>query len=88
MKNNIREILDETNINIVDELNILEYIDELEKIKEDSLDKLDELENKIYKAIEYIHNNQIVFELSDRKGIQKWFDKFYKELLDILRGRR
>lgn len=42
---------------------------------------------RIDKAIEYIHNHQIVFELSDRKGIQKWFDEFYKDLLNILRGK-
>lgn len=77
MKNNIREILDETNINIVDELNILEYIDELEKIKEDSLDKLDDLENKIYKAIEYI--NSKMYE--DYNYCQS-----EDELLNILRG--
>ena len=43
MKNNIREILDKTNISIVDEINIIEYIDELE--------------NKINKTIEYIKAN-------------------------------
>lgn len=43
MKNNIREILDKTDINVLDEINILEYIDELE--------------NKIDEAIEYIKAN-------------------------------
>lgn len=83
MKNNIREILDETNINIVDELNILEYIDELEKIKEDSLDKLDELENKIYKAIEYIKSDGGIKLFNSISSRQQW----YNYLLSILEGK-
>lgn len=79
MKNNIREILDETNISIVDELNILEYIDELEQIKEESLDKLDELENKIYKAIALIKRQRNVNGKLDKYNVD--------DLLDILRGK-
>lgn len=38
------------------------------------------------KAIEYIHNHQLVFELSSKKQIQDWFDMFYKDSLNILNG--
>jgi len=38
------------------------------------------------KAIEYIHNHQLVFELSSKKQIQYWFDMFYEDLLNILKG--
>lgn len=58
MKNNIRELLDKTDINVLDEINILEYIDELEQTKEEyikSLDKLDVLEARIDKAIDFIN---------------------------------
>ena len=84
MKNNIREILDKTDINVLDEINILEYIDELEQVKEDSLDKLDVLENRIDKAIEYLEdkNNEVIGILENNK------DTFVKkqDLLNILRG--
>lgn len=81
MKNNIREILDKTNIYVLDEINILEYIDELEKVKEDyikSLDKLDVLEKRINKAIEYIETNKLEY------GINA--NVICEELEDILRG--
>ena len=48
--------------------------------------KVYELEEIISKTIEYIHNHQLVFELSSKEQIQEWFDKFYAELLNILRG--
>lgn len=38
-------------------------------------------------AIEYIHNNQPVFELSSKEQLQEWFEKeYYVELLKILKG--
>ena len=83
MKNNIREILDETNISIVDEINIIEYIDELEKVKEDyikSLDKLDVLENRNNKAIEYIEKAL----KDDNSEFMYMYEP--KIILDILRG--
>ena len=43
--------------------------------------------SRIDKAIEYIHNNQPVFELSSKEQLQEWFEKeYYVELLKILRG--
>ena len=36
------------------------------------------------KAIEYIQNHQLVFEISSKKQISYWFDMFYKDLLEIL----
>lgn len=81
MKNNIREILDKTDIYVLDEINILEYIDELEKIKEEyikSLDKLDVLENRNNKAIEY---NQKIYDTSTEN--ERLLAKIN---LDILRG--
>lgn len=84
MKNNIREILDKTNINVLDEINILEYIDELEQIKEDyikSLDKLDVLDNRLDKAIEYIEDNMSYVVKGNKEYIPTGED-----LLNILRG--
>ena len=43
-------------------------------------------QKNIDKAIQYIHNHRLVFELSSKEQIQEWFDKFYAELLNILRG--
>ena len=80
-KDKIKKILDKTDIYVLDEINILEYIDELEKVKEDyikSLDKLDVLDNRIDKAIEYIETNK-----------EEYGGDIYivcKELEDILRG--
>ena len=68
-KDKIKKILDKTDIYVLDEINILEYIDELEKLKEDyikSLDKLDVLENRIDKA-----NNEL--------------EKLQKRLMEILK---
>ena len=68
-KDKIKKILDKTDIYVLDEINILEYIDELEKVKEDyikSLDKLDVLENRIDKA-----NNEL--------------EKLQKRLMEILK---
>lgn len=94
MKNNIREILDKTNIYVLDEINILEYIDELEKVKEDyikSLDKLDVLEKRINKAIEYITNGSdfksIYFKKTDEELWKILLeDNIKNDLLEILRG--
>ena len=77
----IKKILDKTDINVLDEINILEYIYELEKVKEDyikSLDKLDVLENRNNKAIEYIETNKLEY------GINA--NVICEELEDILRG--
>ena len=68
-KDKIKKILDKTDIYVLDEINILEYIDELEKVKEDyikSLDKLDVLENRNNKA-----NNEL--------------EKLQKRLMEILK---
>ena len=80
-KDKIKKILDKTDIYVLDEINILEYIDELEQAKEDyikSLDKLDVLENRNNKAIEYIedYKHEYYYDLVDKK-----------EVLNILRGK-
>lgn len=83
-KDKIKKILDKTNIYVLDEINILEYIDELEKVKEDyikSLDKLDVLENRNNKAIEYIEDNMSYVVKGNKEYIPTGED-----LLDILRG--
>ena len=50
-------------------------------------DTCGELQQRIDKAIEYIHNNRPVFELSSKKQLQEWFEKeYYIELLEILKG--
>lgn len=76
----VRDILDKSKISAVDEINILEYIDDLIQIKMEyfkSLDKLDTYENRIDKAIEYIedYKHEYYYDLVDKK-----------EVLDILRG--
>jgi len=80
-KNKVKEILDKTNIYVLDEANIIEYIDELEKVKEEyikSLDKLDVLDNRIDKAIEYIEKN---------KHLNWYVESCYiSDLLKLLKG--
>ena len=50
-------------------------------------EQLDDYKSRNEKAIEYIHNNQPVFELSSKEQIQQWFEKeFYVNLLNILKG--
>ena len=82
-KEKVKEILDKTDIYVLDEINILEYIDELEKVKEEyikSLDKLDVLDNRIDKAIEYIEK-----ELKDDYSEFMYMSE-PKDILDLLRG--
>ena len=81
-KDKIKKLLDKTDIYVLDEINILEYIDELEKVKEEyikSLDKLDVLENRNNKAIEY---NQKIYDTSTEN--ERLMAKIN---LDILRGK-
>ena len=44
------------------------------------------LQDKIDNTIDYINNHQLVFQDATKNEIQDWFDMFYKDLLDILRG--
>ena len=97
-KDKIKKILDKTDIYVLDEINILEYIDELEQAKEDyikSLDKLDVLDNRNNKAIEFMNKNIELNNgaLSNREElIVSKHDLIRNEtsvlncLLDILRG--
>lgn len=55
----------------------------------EKLEKLQQ-ENKrqkevINKAIEYIRNHQLVFRYHTTEEIDKWFNQFYIDLLDILK---
>lgn len=87
--NDIKMILDKTNINVLDEINILEYIDELEKVKEEyikSLDKLDVLENKIDKAIEYMRSQYTITD-DDLYLALYSSDGTLDKLENILRGK-
>ena len=55
--------------------------------KDEILNRWYETQGRIDKAIEYIHNHQPVFELSNKEQIQEWFEKeYYVELLNILQG--
>ena len=71
-----------------------DYINELEAYKynmdRDYL-RLEEenikLENQIDKSIEYIQNHQLVFRYHTTEEIDEWFNQFYKDVLDILRGK-
>lgn len=49
-------------------------------------DALDEALDRIDKAIEYIENNQLVFEKCSKTQINEWFNEFYRDTLDILKG--
>lgn len=83
MKNNIREILDKTDINVLDEINILEYIDELEKVKEDyikSLDKLDVLEEKLDVSKDLIFEIQYFY----KRNYFPEADERYDRLVEII----
>ena len=48
---------------------------------------IDNYKSRIEKAVEYIQNHQLVFELSSKKAISQWFYMFYKDTLNILNGR-
>ena len=58
----------------------------LEYDKETLVDMVLELQSRIDKAIEYIDNHQLVFELSTMEQIKSWYDKLYKTLSNILEG--
>ena len=47
----------------------------------------EDYKSRIEKAVEYIQNHQLVFELSSKKVISQWFDMFYKDTLNILNGK-
>lgn len=81
-KDKIKKLLDKTDISIVDEINILEYIDELEQVKEDyikSLDKLDVLED----TINIVKNIYISMQFSAPENMYVFIEK----LGNILRGK-
>lgn len=99
--NKVKEILDKTNIYVLDETDIIEYIGELEQVKEDyikSLNKLDVLEARIDKDRLVSEREDLLAScLYQDKIIKKAIDKLYcwgevlnadfqKEMLDILRG--
>lgn len=54
---------------------------------QDMEQKLEDYKSRIEKAVEYIQNHQLVFELSSKKVISQWFDMFYKDTLNILNGK-
>ena len=45
------------------------------------------LKEVIDKSIEYIQNHQLVFRYHTTEEIDEWFNQFYKDVLDILRGK-
>jgi len=59
-------------------------LDAQDKIIDEQALEMAQLKEDKKKAIEYIQNHQLVFELSSKKQISSWFDMFYKELLEIL----
>ena len=69
------------------------YITNLQKENED-IKKLNnanylsfiDVNKKRLKAIEYIQNHQLVFELSTKEEIGQWFNNFYKNVINILNG--
>ncbi len=97
MNDEIKEILDylQDKDNYIEELGVaykrihinngdlnllLDYITNLQQENE-------RLKSRIEKAVEYIQNHQLVFELSSKKVISQWFDMFYKDIIDILNGK-
>lgn len=86
----IKNILDKTNISVVDEIHILEYIEQLEQIREEytkSLDKLDESDNRLDKAIEYITHEWFKREQIGISHLSFSYDEL-QHILDILRGEK
>ena len=49
--------------------------------------KYEKLKEVIDKSIEYIQNHQLVFRYHTTEEIDEWFNQFYKDVLDILRGK-
>ena len=47
--------------------------------------KVEELQLKIDKAIEYIRNHQLVFRDHTTEEIAEWFNQFYIDVLDMLK---
>ena len=82
-KDKIKKILDKTDIYVLDEINILEYIDELEKVKEDyikSLDKLDVLEEKLDISKDLIFEIQYFY----KRNYFPEADERYDRLVEII----
>ena len=85
---------DKTTIFTNKELKMIDdYINELEAYKYNlnrdylRLEKENKkLENQVYKSTEYIQNHQLVFRYHTTEEIDEWFNQFYKDVLDILRG--
>lgn len=70
-----------------------QYIDENAKAKFNMLCHLEdfevrywELEQRIKKAIKFIRNHQLVFKDATLEEIEEWFNQFYIDVLDILKG--
>jgi len=60
--------------------------EELNKANMQLMTQLQDYKSRCEKAVEYIQNHQLVFELSSKKVISQWFDMFYKDILNILNG--
>lgn len=43
-------------------------------------------QNRINKSIKYIENHQLVFRDHTTEEIDEWFNQFYIDILDILKG--
>lgn len=89
-REDIKNILDRSNVSAKNEIEILEIIDALTNSEEEALERASEyahtimdLQNIIDKAIEYIkqYGNLYCLKHKQFKDYQQ-----YKELLDILRG--
>ena len=88
-----KELGNKNIIGLDSEMIYKDYYDLQEENKQTKLLKEKyQLEKEVYKlknekAIEYIHNHQPVFELSNKEQIQEWFEKeYYIDLLNILNG--
>ena len=65
---------------------------EKSEMKEDTINYIEQLEQQykkqkegINKAIEYVQNHQLVFKDATLEEIEEWFNKFYIDVLDILK---
>lgn len=64
---------------------IEELFDVIHTVFEYGYTPKDILQERIDKAIEYIQNHQLVFRDHTTEEIEEWFNRFYIDVLDILK---
>ena len=84
-KINVEKVIDY--IKVLDNNELLQDMNKILRNENTNLKlEIERLNTIIKEAKDYINNHQLVFELSSKKQIEDWFDMFYKQLLEILKG--